>query len=402
MLKLFDIERKFYDKLHFYFDRDKSLNIIFTLNFVELLKDRGGIPEDFIVENQQSILQNLFVDITLLNNENAETKELETPTQISLFKNNKLITFVSKTSISALLGGKYKIRVDIRFPNYVHQYLSGHPEDVDLSSLKLILEQPISRFAYNATNFLGFYNFESDTLQIKKEYCNSFNLYDIYQGIIRYSTYKRFVETQSELRGVSYDGVVPVSKFTLENRLHSLVYNLETKIGNKDEYQNLLMGLLQKKSPIYSYENFSYGENLFLKQGRVGSTDSISAFERIESLSSDTCGNELFSKLETDTAILGSDILLLSMYYKMFPTLEGMEFWKDDFGLIPVYLLNIFSPCDIYYLSSINENSMSNSWERLTNATLDNLDSGNYLCMISSRQEFLNESLLENYFILVK
>lgn len=402
MLKLFDIERKFYDKLHFYFDRAKNLNLLFTLNFVELLKEKGGIPEEFIVENKQAMLRNLFVDIAILDKGNVVVKGLETPTQISLFKNNKLVTFTSKTSISDLLGGKYKIRVDVRFPNYVHQYLSDNPESVDLSHLKLIIEEPISRFAYNATNLFGSYSFESDILHIRKDTSNTFNLYDIYQGAIRYSVYKSFIESQSELRGISYDGVVPVSKFVLENQLYPLVFNLETKEGNKKDYQNLLMGLLQKESPIYDYEHLSYGNSLFLEQGRVSSTDSVSSFERVDSLSSDACGNDLFSEITEAPEVVGSDILFLSTYYKAFPTLDGIEFWKDDFRLIPVYLLNIFSPCDIYYLSSINENSMSDSWERLTNTTLDNLGSGNYLCMISSKHEFLNNSLLENYFILVK
>lgn len=402
MLKLFDIERKYYDGIHFYFDRDRALNVLFTLNFIELLKESVGVSREFLYENSEKILRNLFVDVYLLNTKNKEIKKTNNLTNIPLFKNKNLITY--KTSIPARnLVGEYKVFVEIKFPNYMHDYLTTTLENPESSTLKLIIERPIANFAYNATNFSNLYTFESELLNFATDGCFISNLFGIYQEFLRTSEYLEYLSAQESLRGAVYDGSLPITNFIVQGKLIETTINLETKIGDRRPYEELAMRLIQKSENYFDYKNLASSNSIYLEsESNRLNRSSIQTFEKIESLSSDTCDNNIFKDLSTQKELSGTDMLYLATYYKEFGNFGGENFWKDDFSLIPAYIFNTADLCEVYYVSSINENSMTNSWAKLTKENINSLESGSYLCKITSKKDFLNNNLIENYFILVR
>ena len=69
---------------------------------------------------------------------------------------------------------------------------------------------------------------------------------------------------------------------------------------------------------------------------------------------------------------------------------------------MPIYALEKNINYNVYYLQSIEPNSMSDKWEILTKLELENLKDGKYLCKIVSTNENINKFLIENYFTLVK
>jgi hypothetical protein len=45
---------------------------------------------------------------------------------------------------------------------------------------------------------------------------------------------------------------------------------------------------------------------------------------------------------------------------------------------------------------------MYETWEPLTKESLNLLNNGRYLCMISADKDYINDEIIENYFILEK
>ena len=115
------------------------------------------------------------------------------------------------------------------------------------------------------------------------------------------------------------------------------------------------------------------------------------------------CDNNLFNDLPQNTKKLNdSDLLLLSHCFNNISNLEISDFWANDITLLPVYILDVMSKYSIYYLKNIDEESMRQTWSLLNREEINNLQQGNYLCKISTNEELLYDSLLENYFILNK
>ena len=50
----------------------------------------------------------------------------------------------------------------------------------------------------------------------------------------------------------------------------------------------------------------------------------------------------------------------------------------------------------------LNDQSLNEDWRQLTKEELTNLSSGRYLCMISVDKPYIQNSIIENYFVLEK
>lgn len=140
--------------------------------------------------------------------------------------------------------------------------------------------------------------------------------------------------------------------------------------------------------------NNIYLTTVDLKKNRA----SIKPYETITSLQSTACDNKIFNQTQINQ-LIDSDILYICNFIDNF-NIDLNDFWLEDYKKLPVYLLEVKTKYNIYFLEKINESSMSETWTLLTNEKLNNLNAGKYLCMITTQNSDVQKNLIENYFIL--
>ena len=99
---------------------------------------------------------------------------------------------------------------------------------------------------------------------------------------------------------------------------------------------------------------------------------------------------------------IDSDVLYLTAFLSNFDIIDINEYWSSDIKLLPVYLLEILTNYKVYYIKELNDQSLNEDWRQLTKEELTNLNSGRYLCMISVDKPYIQNSIIENYFVLEK
>jgi hypothetical protein len=439
MLNSFNKDRKYYDNLYFYFTRDRKIGVYFSLNFIELLKDKTDIPVKFIEDNSELLKNQYSVKLFLADKDNKPLKLPCIKTQISnkynpprvknlskcrddffllrpvnLFTNSNFRSYSGKFDISNITG-IYKIVGEVSYNYSFYEYVSSqiNNEDLDISEkskfikLKIIMDRDNAFFTNSKKNNLNIYSFESPLINFHQKSLYASNLYDIYEEQIGFEDYKNYLDNISKTKGITYDGNLPLTKYSNYLQVTDLNFNLSTKEGNQHDYQNLMMGLLQDSSNSFDYKEFSSIQSIYIQNPNEKNKrkQKVQNYQKLNNnLESLACDNNLFvNPISQQTSqFKDSEILLLANYINNIPDLQTNDFWKDDLTLIPVYLLDIFATYDIYYLISIEEKSMSNTWKKLTNFELENLSSGNYLCKINSIKDFISPYLIETYFILVK
>lgn len=411
-------KRKFYDNFHYYFDRNKFLNIYFSFNFIELLKTLSSIPRGFVEKYKEFFIQNYSINLFLYDLDNKFIKNINIKEKFNLFEDVDLDTYNAVVD-SSDLKGKYKIVGVLNFNQSFYDYVLIKSREITASvedknyfnKLKIILNE--SKFSYtNSKAQIGSkYSFESGEIDFNTASFYASNLYEIYKRKIKIETYSRFIEKLSLEKGVEYDGNIPLTKYIAAKQKEyeeiNLNFNLIEKTGDRSSYQNLLMAVLQDVESPFNYKEFSSLQNIYVVDGSKErkKTQSIQTYEKLnDNLQSLVCDNNIFS--QTRESVLrdfkDSEVLLLATYINNVKDLEIDNFWREDFTLIPIYIIDIMTNYNVYFLESINKNSMSDNWKLLTREEIQNLKSGKYLCKIIPTQQYINKFLIENYFVLVK
>ena len=416
MLNYLNKNKKYYDIFNYFFTIDKKIAVFFSVNFIEILRSKTEIPEDFIKENIDFLKNQYNIKLFLTDKNNKYTESFDFLTTIELFRNSQFITYYATLDISNLTG-KYKIIGNIEYSYSFYDYVSIQADNEELKledqskfiKLKLIMDQNNVFFTHSAKNNMNIYSFESDLISFNKNipHVSNFNFINTkFTEIVPYDEYRNFINDVSLIKGTTYDGNLPVTYFSNNIEEYALDFNLTTKTGDQSKYQTVMMNLLQNDSNSLDYKEFSSIQNIFLsKSEKNARKQAVPSYTKLNNnLESLACDNNVFTTpISSKTSYFkDSEILLIANYFNNIKDFKIDDFWKDDSSLIPVYLLDIFSTYKVYYLNSINPKSMSNSWTNLTNSELENLNPGKYLFKVHSEKDFVNPYLIENYFLLVK
>lgn len=404
------LEYNFHSNFHHYFDRSENLNIFFSFNFINYLRLVAKLPIKFLNENVSALNDKFDINLYL---ESEDTvygkvyiKKFDELSKISLFENSEISTFIGKVNVSGLKG-TYRVSAQINYKYDLYDYVNEKIQDDNvpdnlktlLYNLKLIMDQSFAYYEYNSPSIINTYKFESDLISFDKKKIYLSSLYDIYDTEINISEYNNFVTAYSELKKIFYNGDVPLTKY-IDDKIYSLNGDVD-----KTNYLNSILRLLQNNDIAVDYKQMCYEQNIFkviqdLERQKYKKNLSYETLST--SLTTTVCDNNLFAIQNNVKELEGSDILFVANFYNNIPEFTENEFWKDDITKIPIYLLDILSKCKIFYLSDIDKISASMSWRQLTNLELDSLNSGKYLCKINSDKSYVNDYLIENYFILVK
>lgn len=395
---------------HYYFDRNHNLNVFFCFNFINYLRLVVKIPSKFLGQNID-FLNSLF-DINLfLESEDGVydkvyIKKFDEVSKVSASLNQEVTTFYGKVNVANLKGSQ-RISVSINYKYDFYDFITQRLQDDTLNdtiksallNLKLIIDQTFAYYEYNTPSIVNQINFESEKINFDRKKIYLSSLYDIYNLNINNEEYVNFLSGSSETKKITYDGEVPITKF-IDMREYSLNGEID-----KINYEKSILRLLQNSDVILDYKEMCYEQNLYkvvedLERQKYKIRPSYEVLTT--SLTTTVCDNNLFAIENNVKELQGSDILYVANFYNNVNGFLENEFWKEDLTKIPVYLIDIFAKTKIYYLNAVDKYSMNMTWLQLTNEALENLEPGNYLCKINSDKDYINDYLIENYFILVK
>lgn len=401
-----ELDRMFNSEFHFYFDRDEFFNCYVSFNILEFIKYNSEYPLIYNNEKFINIVKNnIKFNFYLFDNTNII--KFDEISQVQLFENLNVITFFLRKN-KKNLDSKYSVVCNIEFYDYLYQYItseyteffgvSEYEYNIFKNDLKSIIEK---RYINNfmPSDPKRNYYFSSDYISFKTPEDKISNLYDIFSNNILINDFKNFILTNENLRNVSYNGNVPLTKYIKYNKeIISLLYDYKEKTGNIGDYLQASNGLLDGYNR-YDYKQVDFLNNIFLETKDLKKNiKNIKPYEIITSLQSTACENKIFDQIQIDD-LVDLDILYACNFLDNF-NIEINEFWLDDYKKLPVYLLEGMAKYDIYFLERINEGSMSETWSLLTNEKLNNLNAGKYLCMITTQNSYVQKNLIENYFIL--
>ena len=113
-------QKVFYDEFSYFFDRLKNLNVYFSFNFFNLLKDSYKNADEKIL---YSLRNNYEIKVYLIKEQEFHnyTKEIVDVRKISLFDSSKFSTFFCKIP-SENLSGKYRIFVKVFYDSQTREY----------------------------------------------------------------------------------------------------------------------------------------------------------------------------------------------------------------------------------------------------------------------------------------
>lgn len=411
MLNIYEKEKVYHDEFTFYFDRGKYINVFFSFNFINLIKDSFKIDDSAFLSR---IKNNYKIKVFLTRKEEFGDylQEFETVSKISLTKDNRFDSYFCKNYVGNLKG-KYNILVKVYYGQELQKYIDfklinknlNSSERNKFSSLKIIDEYKYAFFdkkGYNLNSTYQFYSSEID-MNFKNYYIS--NLYEIFNNNITFTTLYNYLSSQESERGLIFNGIL-ATNYYYDNSFYKLNYNFKNNTGSKKEYNQLLVKIFRNDLNIDSYKNSNFINNIFNPDlFRVKKVSNIKTYEKmVDNLTSTACENNIIQ----DPIRFGniyqeySELSLLSFCFEKYKNLEKNNFWKDDISLLPVYILDKKTEYKLYFLSEINSLNMGQKWNLLDKITLENLEKGNYLCKITTDDIYLSNSLLENCFILNK
>ena len=405
------LNKEFNSVFHHYFDRDEIFNCYVSFNFLNFMQTYTEFPQ---IYNEQ-ILNNLQFRFFLQNENASSIKEIKNVSRYNLFENESIITFLLEHD-SKKIRGNYQVKCVINFEDEFYNFITSTPPDVActyfglteyeyvsiMSQLKLIMDvRYINQFA--PSNLARTYEFYSDFIKFTDKNIMVSNLFDIYRKIISFRSYNKFISDKESEKQYTYDSTVPITKYIKDQKIYNLTFNIKEKTGDYKSYLDLSLSLLDNSTNRFDYKKTSALKNTFLKDvtNINNKKKAINTYDFISSIQSTTCETNIFSDIEEEV-FKDSDILYVSTFLDNYGFLKTDEFWTSNYENMPVYLLDIATKYNVYYLEEIKSESMYESWKPLTKDSLNLLNQGKYLCMICADKDYINKELIENYFILEK
>lgn len=403
--------REFNSIFHHYFDRNNNFNCYVTFNFLEFIKSQSEFPQIY----NQKILERLQFRFYLQNEDKTSIKEIKNISKYNLFSNESIITFFLMYDTENIKGN-YQVKCTINFEDEFYNFINNTPiseaseyfnlteyEYVTIvSQLKPIMDTKyINQF--KPSNLAMVYEFFSDFINFYDKDVKISNLFDIYKNSINFETYSKFIQDKESEKQYTYDSTLPITKYIKDQKIYDLVFNLEEKKGNLNNYLDLSLSLLNNSKNRDDYKKTSSSNNIFLKNAANTNIKkaSINPYNFIDSLQSTACETNIFADI-TIELFKDSDILYITTFLDNYDFLKVDDFWTSNYENMPVYLLDIATKYTVYYLEKIDENSMYEDWKLLTKGSLNSLKQGKYLCMICADRDYVSKELIENYFILEK
>ena len=401
-----EVDKLFNSEFHFYFDRDDFFNCYVSFNFLEFIKHNSEYPS--IYDNEQfinTIKNNVKFNFYLFDSTNII--KFDEISQIQLFENSNIITFLLRKNKKSL-DSSYAVVCNIEFYDYLYQYItSEYSEFLGISEyqysifkndLKSIIEKRYIN-SYMPSDPKRTYQFSSDFISFQTTEDKISNLYDIFSNNILLNNFKDFILSNETSRNITYNGNVPLTKHIKYNKeVKTLLYDYKEQVGNLEDYLQASIGLLSNYNR-YDYKQIDFLNSIYLLTDDLKKKEeSIKSYETITSIQSTACENKIFNQIQANE-LVDSDILYICNFLDNF-NIDLNQFWVEDYKKLPVYLLEVMTRYNIYFLEKINESSMSETWSLLTNEKLNNLNAGKYLCMISTQNSDVQKNLIENYFIL--
>jgi hypothetical protein len=411
-----DLNTQFNTIFHHYFDRGDNLNCYVSFNFINFIKSSSEFPEIYDDANFLSkILEQVQFRFYLQNENATNIKEIKNISRYRIFPDQPIITFFLRHDVKQIKGN-YQIRCLINFEDQFYKFINEVPPNeacvyfnlseyqysTIISDLKLIIEKKFIN-QFQPSNLAQTYEFYSDYIKIVDKSIKVSNLFDIYRNIITFEAYDNFIRQKELEKQYTYDSILPITKYIKDQKIYDLIFGLKTKTGNLNNYLDLSLSLLFNSLNRSDYKKTSSLENIFLENivQTKPNKKAINPYDFISSLQSTACETSIFSALDIEK-FKESDILYIATFLENYDFLRVDDFWTSDYKNMPVYLLDIATKYNVYYLSKINDDSMYETWEPLTKESLNLLNNGRYLCMISADKDYINNEIIENYFILEK
>lgn len=406
--------RLFNTPFHYHFDRDDNLNCYLSFSIKEFIKAYSSFPEIYDDPNFTTNILNLLEFKFLLESVDKKIVNAESVELMNMFDNLSIITFYSKFT-SATIPQNFLIKVVVKFRDGFYDYLVKIANneiinpllilpagDINVFSktLKLNFDKKYTNF-YKPTNESSEYEFISDYIKLVDRKIKISNLYDIYSPAINYQNYLTFLIKKELEKQELYDGRVPITSYIKDKIIKYLNFNLKEKTGEVDNHLDLSLSLLSNLNNRMNYKRLSFSNNIFINDTRKIDKTTLLPSDTISSLQSNSCENEIM-KTQQEQEFKDSDILYLTTFLSNFDIIDINEYWADNIKIIPIYLLEILTNYNVYYLSDINEQNMHETWKQLTKQELNNLNVGKYLCMISADKPYIQNSMIEKYFVLEK
>jgi hypothetical protein len=412
MLNIYEKDKVYHDEFSFYFDRGKNINVVFSFNFMNLIMDTINVHDSNFL---QTIKDDYKIRVFLTRQEEYGNylQEFDDVSKTNLLNNLEIDSYFCKKYVGDLKG-KYNILVKIYYGQEMQKYidfeLSKKHLDITernhFSNIKIINEPKYAFFEQKSSNLYSEYNFISENIDMNFDKYFILNLYEIYQNNIEFQTIYDFLSLQEKQRGIPFDGTLATNYFYDKNSVSRLDYDFNNNRGITAEYFKLLTKIFSRSPEQDRYNKINFIDNVFIQENeKTARKKTIQDYERlVDSLTSTSCENNLFQDYneKKHMSLETLDILLLSLCYNKYKDLNIDNFWKENISLLPVYILDKHTKYKLYFLSKIENKSMTQEWSLLDKTNLENLKEGRYLCKISTNDVYLSNSLLENYFILNK
>lgn len=390
---------------------DDNLYVFVSINENLMLKDMAELHKLFTEQELSDIFSKVVTKKLLLQGSDLRTYPLEsvaTVSQVNIIKNQQFSTYLIKLK-SNLIEFPARILFNYSFKFRYYRFLDEK------------LKNPINRQRIDVNNKLSsLYRQIADYDESMVNYDNSEVIRDTETVATGYIDFRSYNDVKERVTVVS-------SEVTSANSLLQLVLDTEgysrfDKIIIDKQIQNILdadkqklieyYGKLVNSSSDYDYKRFLNQLSIFIKSQngleKVVSPESLRANTANANVASE---DGLFKKenvnLKTDetkdSANLFLSFVLLDGIIKPKTGEENndyLSFLSDSFNY-PNYFFKHIMKFKLEYLSSIDSNSMHETWQEITKDNINTLSStGSVFCKISLKNKKYFDKVAYEYFLL--
>lgn len=401
-------DRLYNSNFHYYFDRNNNFHSYVFFNFVEFYKDY--FPNAYFYTQYDDFVEfiknNIIFNFYLQDDSNTKILNFENAVILPYYSQNFLFFKITKNAIQ--YSEKFKIVCRISFEDQFYNYISSdknnpiliqNPYEYEIykNYTKNILDKKYVN-DYKPINLKQTYEFESENINFSENVYKVSNLYEIFSENISLTNYTNFIDKYENIKKISYSGRVPLTSYIKQKNVYNLNFDIENKKGDSSNHLELILATINHNKTI-DYKETSFLKNTFIDEERKAPTKTIKMFDHITSIESNSCEIELFKEQKLKE-LLGTNILYVSTFFDSFD-IKDYSYWIEDYNLLPVYILELMTDYNIYYLSNIDENSLFEEWTPLLKTSLSDLKNTYCLCKIVSNNNILQDYLIENYFMLI-